>query len=218
MRDDDAPHISLEKIIGKIPTLGICYGAQFIAQQYGCTVTPTQHRQYGTAPLELDTSHELRTDVPNQSTVLMSHGDTITDINKDIFKVIGTSDNLIAAYTLKQTKIPVYGVQFHPEVYHSEYGKNILANFLFKTCACAPESRTPANFSETAIASIKKQLGNDRCIMAISGGVDSTVAATLIHRAIGSNLLCFFVDNGLLRQGEYEQVLESYKNMGLNVE
>lgn len=218
VNEEGAPRIDLDSMLGKLPILGICYGAQLIANHTGNTVSSTEHRQYGTAPLDQIQKHPLRSEVPNTCDVLMSHGDAITDVDTTKLKIIGKSNGTIAAYELVETAAPVRGVQFHPEVHHTTYGSTILSNFLFKACWCIPDSRTPSNFVETSIASIKEQLGDDHCIMAISWGVDSTVAATLIHRAIGSNLTCFFVDNGLLRQGEYEQVLETYKQIWLNVE
>lgn len=215
---DDSPRIDLDALIGHIPLLGICYGAQLIAHSTGNKVSSSSHRQYGTAELSCIADHPLRKNIPKTSTVLMSHGDTITEYDTSKFTIIWESEWVCAAYELRTTPTPVYGVQFHPEVFHSEYGSTMVANFLFDTCGCIPDSWTPTSFSETSIASIKEQLGDDHCIMAISWGVDSTVAATLIHQAIGSNLTCFFVDNGLLRQWEYEQVLKTYKEIWLNVE
>ena len=217
VNQEDAPTIDISKIIGNQPLLGICYGAQYIAHSLGNTVSSANHRQYGTAELQHDTNSPLFAHIPKTSKVLMSHGDTITHVAHDDMKIIGTSHGALAAYQLTNQATPVYWVQFHPEVYHTEHGTQLFKNFLFDICGCEPDGWTPHAFVETTIASIKEQLGNDHCLMAISGGVDSTVAATLIHRAIGERLHCFFVDNGLLRKGEYEQVLETYKKIWLNV-
>ena len=217
VNQDDAPQIDLDKLIWHKPILGICYGAQYIAHHLGSTVTSATHRQYGTAPLEITEKSLLRKKVPDNSKVLMSHGDTITDITHEWIHIIAKSNGLVAAYESTTYKEPIYGVQFHPEVHHSEYGQQILDNFLCRICRCSNDSRTPHAFVEHTVATIKEQLGDQHCLMAISGGVDSTVAATLIHRAIGDRLHCFFVDNGLLRKGEYEQVLDTYEQIWLNV-
>jgi len=218
VNESNSPRIDLDALIWTIPVLGICYGAQLIAHHSGSTIHSSQHRQYGTSELQCTWTHILWKGIPEENTVLMSHGDTITQINKKNMRSIGISDGVLAAYERTDVDMPVYGVQFHPEVYHSTYGSQMIANFLFGPCSCTPDSWTPHNFAESCITNIKKQLGSDRCIMAISWGVDSTVAATLIHQAISSQLTCFFVDNGLLRKWEYEQVLQTYKDIWLNVE
>lgn len=212
-----APTIELSPWKGVVPILGICYGAQYIAHSEGSVVSSATHRQYGVAPVHATVETPLFSDIPDQSDMLMSHGDTITSLSRNI-QAIATSGDALAAYRYTwYEQTPIYGVQFHPEVHHSTFGKQLLSNFLFGICGYAPDSWTPHSFVEHSIAHIKAQLGDDTCIMAISWWVDSTVAATLIHKAIGDKLTCFFVDNGLLRKNEYAQVLESYKEIWLHV-
>jgi GMP synthase (glutamine-hydrolysing) len=214
VRETNAPDVDLNQF-GNLPILGVCYGAQLIAHKKGGHVTPSQVREYGRAKLtEVDQHNELFKEISLDSQVWMSHADTITSV-PDTFEITASTPLVkIAAYKLKSEKI--YGIQFHPEVTHTLEGKNLLRNFVVHICSCS-QDWTPDQFVETTIVDLKKKLGNDKVVMALSGGVDSTVAATLIHNAIGKNLYCIFVDNGLLRKNEFEQVLESYQGMGLNI-
>lgn len=215
VRQENAPGVDLSLFRGKVPVLGVCYGAQLMAQQLGGNVAPSKIREYGRAKLTtVDHHNELLKEVSIDSQVWMSHADTIESIPSSFELIASTSSVKIAAFQLKNEK--TYGIQFHPEVTHSTEGKNLLRNFVVHICRCA-QDWTPDQFIETTIADLKNKLGNDKVVMALSGGVDSTVAAVLVHKAIGKNLSCIFVDNGLLRKGEYEQVLESYKGMGLNI-
>src|SRR5690606_38359684 len=214
-RQQDAPHIVYEQILSRFPLLAVCYGAQYIAQQLGGEVTPSEIREYGRANLQfVDQQNALLKDMPVQSQVWMSHGDTIREV-PDHIQVIASTDKVrVAAYQLVGTQ--TYGIQFHLEVTHSTDGQILLKNFVVDICGCSQDWTADA-FAETTIAELKSELGSDHVIMALSGGVDSTVAAMLLHHAIGERLHCFFVDHGLLRKGEYEQVLASYKDMGLNI-
>lgn len=215
VRQEDAPQIDYKSIQGRFPLLGVCYGAQYLAQQSGGEVLPSEIREYGRANLQfVDDSNELLKGVPAQSQVWMSHGDTIKEVPAN-FKVISSTDKVrVAAYQIEGTK--TYGIQFHPEVTHSTDGQILIKNFVVDICGCS-QDWTSESFVETTVAQLKQDLGTDHVIMALSGGVDSTVAAVLLHQAIGERLHCFFVDHGLLRKNEYEQVLDSYKNMGLNI-
>jgi GMP synthase (glutamine-hydrolysing) len=215
VRDKDAPYIDLERLRGKLPILGVCYGAQLLAQTYGGEVLPSEIREYGRANLDhIDQHFELLKEMTHGSQVWMSHGDTIKKL-PDNFKVIAsTSAVKVAAFKVENEN--TYGIQFHPEVTHSLEGKNLLRNFVVHVCGCS-QDWTSDVFVDSTIADLKLKLGNDKVVMGLSGGVDSSVAATLIHRAIGDNLTCVFVDNGLLRKNEFGEVLESYKTLGLNV-
>ncbi|TDS13019.1 glutamine-hydrolyzing GMP synthase [Sphingobacterium paludis] len=215
VRQEGAPQINYSELQDRFPILGVCYGAQYLAQKSGGEVLPSEIREYGRANLQfVDTSNELLVGVPVQSQVWMSHGDTIKEVPTN-FHIIASTDKVrVAAYHVAGTR--TYGIQFHPEVTHSTDGQVLLKNFVVGICGCAQDWTSTA-FAETTIAELKEQLGNDHVIMALSGGVDSTVAAVLLHEAIGKNLHCIFVDHGLLRKNEYEQVLDSYKNMGLNI-
>lgn len=218
VEDPDAPGIELNRFMGKIPVLGICYGAQYIAKHTGGKVSPSSKREYGRASLtSLDVSHPLFKDVSPGSQVWMSHGDSILELSPEI-KVIGSTEDVdVAAFEYGLNGSPkTVCIQFHPEVTHSEYGKQVLQNFIMDICGCSGDW-TPKSFVSDTIEKLKTQLGNDKVVMGLSGGVDSTVAAELIHRAIGEKLYCIFVDNGLLRKDEFTSVLESYKQMGLNV-
>lgn len=215
VRQQDAPHIDYEQIQSRFPLLAVCYGAQYIAQQLGGEVTPSEIREYGRANLQfVDQQNALLKDMPVQSQVWMSHGDTIREVPEHIQVIASTDKVRVAAYQLVGTQ--TYGIQFHPEVTHSTDGQILLKNFVVDICGCSQDWTADA-FAETTIAELKSELGSDHVIMALSGGVDSTVAAVLLHHAIGERLHCFFVDHGLLRKGEYEQVLASYKDMGLNI-
>jgi len=214
VRDAGSPDVDISQF-GNIPILGVCYGAQLIAHKNGGTVSPSQMREYGRAKLSsVDHSNELLKEIQVDAQVWMSHADTIVSVPENFEVAASTHSVKIAAYKIKNKKI--YGIQFHPEVTHTLEGKNLLRNFVVHICGCA-QDWTPDQFVETTIQGLKNKLGSDKVVMALSGGVDSTVAATLIHRAIGKNLYCIFVDNGLLRKGEFEQVLASYEGMGLNI-
>lgn len=215
VKDKQAPKIDLNKIEGKAPILAICYGAQYLAHYYGGEVNSTLTKEYGRAILKIDNSSSpLFKDIPNNSQVWMSHGDTITKLPSNFTPIASTQDIDNAAYEIDGKNI--FALQFHPEVYHTQQGAAILNNFAKDICGCSG-SWTPASFIEGTIEKIKNEVKEQKVILGLSGGVDSTVAAVLLHKAIGSNLHCIFVDNGLLRKGEFETVLHSYKDMGLNV-
>ncbi|HEV7350013.1 glutamine-hydrolyzing GMP synthase [Telluribacter sp.] len=215
VRDADSPRVDLDQFRNKVPILGVCYGAQLMAQVLGGSVLPASHREYGRAHLDItDPDSSLLAGLTSASQVWMSHGDTIVDI-PDNFRLIASTETVrVAAYKIEDEL--TYGIQFHPEVTHSTDGKKILHNFVVNICGCKQEWTSEA-FAEMTINSLKIKLGKDRVVMALSGGVDSTVAASLVHKAIGENLFCIFVDNGVLRKNEYEQVLHSYEDMGLNI-
>ncbi|MGY8989378.1 MAG: glutamine-hydrolyzing GMP synthase [Flavobacteriales bacterium] len=215
VRDENAPIIDLDNIKGKIPLLGVCYGAQYIAKISGGDILPSKIREYGRANLSfINNENSLLKDVPNGSQVWMSHGDTISTIPSDFEVIASTKDVKIAAYKIEKEE--TYAIQFHPEVYHSTDGKQLLKNFLIDIAGCSQEW-TPSSFVEDTVDKLKEKLGNDKVVLGISGGVDSTVAAVLLNKAIGKNLYCIFVDNGLLRKNEFESVLKQYNGMGLNV-
>ena len=211
----NAPMPDLSNIKGKLPLLGICYGSQLLAHLAGGEVKASQIREYGRANLSyINTSSPLMVNIPIGSQVWMSHGDTILS-TADSFECICSTENVQnAGYHIKGEN--TFGIQFHPEVYHSTDGVQLLKNFVVGICGC-DQSWTPDSFVETTVKSLQEILGNDKVILGLSGGVDSSVAAVLLHRAIGKNLHCIFVDNGLLRKNEFDDVLQSYKNMGLNV-
>ncbi|MCQ2299540.1 MAG: glutamine-hydrolyzing GMP synthase [Bacteroidales bacterium] len=211
----DAPVPDMSNIKGKLPLLAVCYGAQYLAKWGGGKVQQSKIREYGRANLQwVDSSNPLMKDIPVGSQVWMSHGDTIESVPEG-YKVICSTDNVkYAGYQIEGEE--TYAIQFHPEVHHSLDGLTILKNFVVGVCHCA-QDWTPASYIETTVAELKAKLGNDKVILGLSGGVDSSVAAVLLQRAIGDNLHCIFVDNGLLRKNEFEGVLESYKDMGLNV-
>lgn len=213
--DERAFKIQLEKIRGKYPVLGICYGAQFMAYVNGGSVEPAESREYGRAHLSrIDCSNPLFEGIAVGSQVWMSHGDTITSI-PDNFEVIASTDSVnIAAYQAKGEKL--WGVQFHPEVFHSTDGTQLLKNFVVGICG-GKQDWTAQSFIETTVKQLREQLGDDKVVLGLSGGVDSSVAAALLNKAIGSNLTCIFVDHGMLRKNEFENVLNDYKCMGLNV-
>ena len=215
VRQADAPNIDFLQFHGKLPLLGVCYGAQYIAQKMGGNVLPSEIREYGRANLHYtNTTNALMQDIPSDSQVWMSHGDTIKSIPSE-FEIIGSTDTVeVAAYQIKNSQ--TYGIQFHPEVTHSTDGKQLLHNFLVNICGCVQDF-TPDAFAEETIATLKQQLGDDQVVLGLSGGVDSSVAALLLHKAIGKNLHCIFVDNGLLRKDEFQSVLDSYQHLGLNV-
>ena len=215
VRDANAPQMDLSGIKGKMPLLGICYGAQYLASKYGGRVEGSIAREYGRAMLEVVRPDSvLMKDVPATSQVWMSHGDTISRLPDGAEVIASTADVANAAYQIAGE--PTYAVQFHPEVFHTTEGSKMLANFAFGVCGCKGDW-TPASFIETTVAELRAKLGNDKVILGLSGGVDSTVAGVLLNKAVGHNLTCIFVGNGLLRKNEFEDVLESYKDMGLNV-
>ena len=213
--DDNAPKPDLSKIKGKFPLLGVCFGAQYLSNNYGGEVLPSSTREYGRANLSfVNHEHELTSGMTIGSQVWMSHGDTIKSIPDNYEIIASTSDVSVAGYHIKGEQ--TYGIQFHPEVYHSLEGGVLLKNFIVNICQCS-QSWTPDSFVESTVEQLKQKIGEDKVILGLSGGVDSSVAAVLLHKAIGKNLHCIFVDNGLLRKNEFESVLESYKGMGLNV-
>ncbi len=217
VNEANAPDVNVESFISKVPVLGVCYGAQLTAKRYGGRVEKSDKREYGRAILQRKLDDVLLKDVAQQSQVWMSHSDTIKELPLG-FELLATTDSIpVAAFKKNGADTnPLYGVQFHPEVYHSIEGKKILANFLVNICGCS-QDWTPAHFITDTVEALKKQIGDRKVIMALSGGVDSTVAATLIHKAIGKNLYGIFVDNGVLRKGEFESVLKTYAQLGLNV-
>ena len=215
VRSEDALHFDLTKIKGVKPLLGVCYGAQYIAHFNGGKVIPSNKREYGRANLsEIDNTDPLFKGIQSGTQVWMSHSDTIEDLPLNAKRIASTNDVKNASYSIIDEL--VYGIQFHPEVYHTIDGKKILKNFLINISNIKP-NWTPDSFSTKTILEIKKTVGNDKVILGLSGGVDSTVAAVLLHKAIGSNLHCIFVNNGLLRKGEFQNVLTQYEGMGLNV-
>ncbi len=215
VRDKDAPNPNLSAIKGTYPLLGVCYGAQLLAHQFGGEVMPSKSREYGRAHLtHIEQDSELLKGMTVNSQVWMSHGDTITKKPDNYTIIASTKDVNVAAFKIAGEN--TYGIQFHPEVYHSLEGKILLKNFVADICGCS-QDWTPDSFVESTIAELKATLQNDKVVLGLSGGVDSSVAAILLHKAIGTNLTCIFVDNGLLRKNEFETVLESYKHLGLNV-
>lgn len=215
VRDDKSPKPNLEAYKGKLPLLGVCFGAQFLAHNFGGEVMPSKIREYGRANLSfVNGSHELTQGMTNNSQVWMSHGDTISVIPENYEIIASTEDVKVAGYHV--TGEQTYGIQFHPEVYHSTEGALLLKNFIVNICGCS-QDWTPDSFVDETVRELKEKLGTDRVILGLSGGVDSSVAAMLLHKAIGENLHCIFVDNGLLRKNEFSSVLESYQGMGLNV-
>ena len=215
VREADAPKPDLSNIKGKLPLLGVCYGAQYLAHFFGGEVAQSNTREYGRAHLEfVNNKNELFKDISDDSVVWMSHADSIAKIPDNYEIIASTHDVKVAGFHIMGEK--TYGIQFHPEVYHTAEGTRLIKNFVIDICGCAG-SWTSSSFIETTIADLKNKIGTDKVILGLSGGVDSTVAAVLLHKAIGKNLHCIFVDNGLLRKNEFETVLESYKHMGLNV-
>ena len=215
VRSENAPHPKLDEIKGKIPLLGVCYGAQYLAHFFGGQVGQSNKREYGRAYLSFVNTEDLFfKGVSSESQVWMSHADTIIKLPKHAECLASTTDVKNAAY--KIIGEPTYGIQFHPEVYHSTDGKQVLENFLVGI-AKVKQDWTPDSFVDMTLADLKEKIGNDQVIFGLSGGVDSSVAAMLLHRAIGKQLNCIFVNNGLLRKNEFEEVLEQYKGMGLNI-
>lgn len=216
VRDENAPIIDTKLLRRKYPLLGICYGAQLLALQSGGNVQPSKIREYGRAFLTVKNHQSnILNHVANESQVWMSHADTITEIPSDFEIIASTADVKIAAYHVKNEN--TFGFQFHPEVVHSTEGKRLLENFIIQICGCSGDW-TPGSFVDETVSNLKKEIGDDQVILGLSGGVDSGVAAMLLHRAIGKNLHCIFVNNGLLRKNEFEEVLHAYKNFGLNIQ
>ncbi len=218
VNDNNAPMVDIANISKDLPVLGLCYGAQLTAKLYGGEVNKSNKREYGRAKLHIKNKEDkLLRDVSDMSQVWMSHSDSISEL-PDSFQITATTDSIPVAAFCYQTHDtrPVYGLQFHPEVYHSTEGKKIIKNFLVNVCGCG-QDWTPASFVQETIEQLKQQIGDAHVIMALSGGVDSTVAATLISHAIGDRLHGIFVDNGVLRKNEFEQVLSTYRSIGLNV-
>lgn len=214
VRQEDAPFVDLS-LFAAYPLLAVCYGAQFIAQQSGGDVQASNSREYGRANLDfVNQENKLFKGINVNSQVWMSHGDTIKVVPDNFEIIASTADVEVAGYQIKDTN--TYAIQFHPEVTHSTDGKILLQNFLVGICGCSQDWTADA-FVETTIAALKEKLGNDKVVLGLSGGVDSSVAAILLHKAIGKNLHCIFVDNGLLRKDEFKSVLEQYKDMGLNI-
>ena len=211
---EDAPRFDLSQIKGNLPLLGVCYGAQYMALIGGGKVAPSKIREYGRANLSEVSTNTLFEGVPVGSQVWMSHGDTITELPQGFNVIASTEDVHVAGYEVQGEQ--TYGIQFHPEVYHSTDGKQLLENFLYKIVGVTGDW-TPAHFVDETVANLKAQLGDDKVVLGLSGGVDSSVAAMLLHKAIGANLYCVFVNNGLLRKNEFTDVLKQYEGMGLNV-
>ncbi|MFL5771988.1 MAG: glutamine-hydrolyzing GMP synthase [Flavisolibacter sp.] len=216
VNEKNAPEVPIRQLAEKVPVLGICYGAQLTAKQFGGRVEKSRKREYGRAVLHLQKEDALLEQLTPASQVWMSHADTILEL-PDGFELLATTDSIpVAAFKKNHDHEFLYGLQFHPEVYHSIEGKKVLKNFLVNICHCR-QDWTPAHFVTDTVSALKEHIGDRKVVMAISGGVDSTVAATLISRAIGTNLHGIFVDNGVLRKDEFETVLRTYKNLGLNV-
>ncbi len=215
VREPGAPVPDIFGIKGKLPILGICYGAQYMAHHYGGEVEASDSREYGRARLTtIDESSGLLKGVEVQTQVWMSHGDTIMKLPSNYKIIASTADVDVAAYELEDEQ--TFGLQFHPEVYHTTQGVHILGNFLREICGCK-QDWTPESFINTTVDELSRRIGEGNVVMGLSGGVDSSVAAVLLHKAIGNRLTCIVVDNGLLRKNEFNIVLESYKHMGLKV-
>ena len=215
VRDAHAPQVDLSPIKGAFPLLGVCYGAQYLAQNYGGEVKPSATREYGRAMLsKVEAANPLICGLSQTTQVWMSHGDTIARIPDNYRIIASTEDVPVAAFQIDGEK--TWGIQFHPEVYHSTEGSQLLKHFVVDICGCK-QDWTPDSFIESTVRELQDKLGNDKVVLGLSGGVDSSVAAMLLHKAIGKNLVCIFVDMGLLRKNEFEDVLRSYESMGLNV-
>ena len=215
VRSEQAPHVDLSEIRGKKPLLGVCYGAQYLAHFHGGKVAPSNTREYGRANLSfVKDSETFFEGISKDSQVWMSHSDTIKELPTGGVRLASTHDVENAAYKIEGED--TYAIQFHPEVYHTTDGKQLLENFLVKIAKIAQEW-TPNSFVDTTVAELKAKIGTEKVILGLSGGVDSTVAAVLLHKAIGDHLQCIFVNNGLLRKNEFASVLEQYHGMGLNV-
>ncbi len=216
VNEKEAPVVNIPGLIEKVPVLGICYGAQLSAKLYGGVVNKSNKREYGRAQLLISRSSLLLKHINSNSQVWMSHSDSIQQLPPDFSIIAHTESIPVAAFEFMSARHPLYGLQFHPEVYHSTEGKTILKNFLLEICQCQADW-TPDHFITQTVQELKEKIGDGQVVMALSGGVDSTVAATLIHKAVGNRLHGIFVDNGVLRKHEFEQVLADYKQLGLNV-
>ncbi len=215
VRQENPLNPNLDSIKGKLPLLGICYGAQLLAHFYGGEVGKSNSREYGRANLSfVENNNPLFKNISNESQVWMSHADTILKVPENYKIIASTHDVKVAGFAINNEQ--TWGIQFHPEVFHSTEGATLLQNFVKGICGCEG-NWTSSSFIETTVSELKQKLGNDKVVLGLSGGVDSSVAAVLLHKAIGTNLHCIFVDNGLLRKDEFENVLDSYKGMGLNV-
>lgn len=214
VRQPNAPQVDVSAIKGRLPLLGICYGAQYLAHHFGGCVEASDTREYGRALLRVTAESPLLKGVSRQTQVWMSHGDSISALPEGAEVIASTEDVVNAAYQF--TDEPTYAVQFHPEVYHTTEGGRMLQNFAMDICGCKGDW-TPDSFIETTVEALRAQIGEEKVILGLSGGVDSTVAGVLLNKAIGKQLTCIFVNNGLLRKNEFEDVLGSYKDMGLNV-
>ena len=213
--DDKAFKMDINTLRGKLPILGICYGAQMMAYENGGKVEGAPSREYGRAHLTtVEENNPLLHNVPVGSQVWMSHGDTITALPEGFHHIASTNEVPVAAYQAEGEQL--WGVQFHPEVFHSECGMQVLSNFVVGICG-SRQDWSAASFIETTVASLREQLGNDKVVLGLSGGVDSSVAAVLLNKAIGKNLTCIFVDHGMLRKDEFRNVLHDYECLGLNV-
>ncbi len=215
VRNEDAPQVDLSQIKGKKPLLGVCYGAQYLSHNFGGEVAPSGTREYGRAMLTVaEPNDPLLKGLSATTQVWMSHGDTIVRVPEN-YKIIASTESVrVAAYHIEGEQ--TWGIQFHPEVYHSTEGKQLLQNFVVGVCG-HKQDWTPASFVEETVAQLRTQIGEDKVVLGLSGGVDSSVAALLLHKAIGKQLTCIFVDTGLLRKNEFTDVMQSYANMGLNV-
>lgn len=215
VRDEKAPQIDLSAIKGHLPLLGVCYGAQYLSQNFGGEVAPSATREYGRAMLsKVDKENPLIRDLSDTTQVWMSHGDTIVRLPANCKIIASTEDVPVAAFEFEGEQ--TWGIQFHPEVYHSTEGSRLLKHFVVDICGCE-QSWTPDSFIESTVRELRAKVGTDRVLLGLSGGVDSSVAAVLLHKAIGKQLICIFVDTGLLRKNEYEDVMSSYESLGLNV-
>ena len=217
VNEEKAPWIDISAIAKQYHILGLCYGAQLISKYFGGRVEKSEKREFGRAILQKQQEHTLLNEVPETSQVWMSHGDSILALPENAAILATTNSIPVAGFKVNEPGCKeIVGLQFHPEVYHSEYGKKMLQNFLYKICGCTGDW-TPAHFITDTVNELNRQIGDKKVVMGLSGGVDSTVAATLIHKAIGKNLYCIFVDNGLLRKDEFENVLQTYAQLDLNV-
>lgn len=216
VNEENAPRVDIRALNEQRPVLGICYGAQLTTKLYGGQVGKSSSREYGRATLQITASHPIMQDIDTANQVWMSHADTITTLATNATVIASTESIPVAAFSINDTPNPLIGLQFHPEVTHSTQGKQILKNFVVGICGCR-QDWTPSHYIQDTVQQIRSQVGQSKVIMALSGGVDSTVAATLIHRAIGDRLYCIFVDNGLLRKNEFTDVLTAYQSLGLHV-
>ena len=214
VHDKNAPSPDINSLRGKLPILGVCYGAQLMAYKWGGKVGKSSTREYGRAHLKVLAENELLKGISAKSEVWMSHGDTILQLPEKAKLIASTEDVEAAAFSFNGEKM--YGIQFHPEVYHTAEGAKLLKNFVVDICLCS-QTWTAGSFIESTVNQLKEKVGKDKVVLGLSGGVDSSVAAVLLNKAIGSNLYCIFVDNGLLRKNEYQSVLDSYRHLGLNV-